>query len=287
LEPLRREAREQRHLPEQRAPAILRLHRAASRAPAAHAATVARSSCHGVGQGTRRRGRPIVVPRHPTADTAATVARSRRAGALHRLRAMSAEPHPPASPAADPARAARCAFVPGAGTPPIPIARTEGSWLVLGDGRRVLDAAGGALVTNVGHGRREVVDAMARALARTDYVVPPFATDERVRLVERLVDRWLPAGLTRVTLTSGGSESVDAALRLARQHHVAAGRPTRWKVIGRELSYHGTTLATLAVGGHPKRRHGLEPLLGSWPKAPACDCLRCPLGLEPASRGLA
>ena len=200
---------------------------------------------------------------------------------------MSAEPHPPASPAADPARAARFAFVPGAGTPPIPIARTEGSWLVLGDGRRVLDAAGGALVTNVGHGRREVVDAMARALARTDYVVPPFATDERVRLVERLVDRWLPAGLTRVTLTSGGSESVDAALRLARQHHVAAGRPTRWKLIGRELSYHGTTLATLAVGGHPKRRHGLEPLLGSWPKAPACDCLRCPLGLEPASCGVA
>src|SRR5690606_19306460 len=112
-------------------------------------------------------------------------------------------------------------------------------------------------------------------------------TDERVRLVERLVHRWLPAGLTRVTLTSGGSASVAAALRPARQHHVAAGRPTRWKLIGRELSYHGTTLATLAVGGHPKRRHGLEPLLGSWPKAPACDCLRCPLGLEPASCGVA
>jgi len=194
---------------------------------------------------------------------------------------MTAAPSPSASPVADPARTARFPFVPGAGTPPLPIARTEGSWLVLADGRRVLDAAGGALVTNVGHGRREVVDAMARALARTDYVVPPFATDERVRLVERLVDRWLPAGLTRVTLTSGGSESVDAALRLARQHHVAAGRPTRWKVIGRELSYHGTTLASLAAGGHPKRRRGLEPLLGDWPKAPACDCLRCPLGLVP------
>jgi adenosylmethionine-8-amino-7-oxononanoate aminotransferase len=76
---------------------------------------------------------------------------------------------------------------------------------------------------------------------------------------------------------------VDAALRLARQHHVAAGRPSRWKVIGRELSYHGTTLGTLAAGGHPKRRKGLEPLLGAWPKAPACYCLRCPLGLAPVS----
>jgi adenosylmethionine-8-amino-7-oxononanoate aminotransferase len=191
------------------------------------------------------------------------------------------------SPAADPARASRFPFVPGAGAPPIPIARTEGCWLVLADGRRVLDAAGGALVTNVGHGRSEVVEAVARTLARTDYVVPPFATDERVRLVERLVDRWLPAGLTRVLLTSGGSESVDAALRLARQHHVAAGRPGRWKLVGRELSYHGTTLGTLAVGGHPKRRKGLEPLLGGWPKAPACDCWRCPLGLELPTCGVA
>jgi adenosylmethionine-8-amino-7-oxononanoate aminotransferase len=192
---------------------------------------------------------------------------------------MSADPRDPAAAAADPVRAQRFAFVPGAGVPPIPIARTEGSWLVLADGRRILDAAGGALVANVGHGRAEVAEAMARSLARTDYVVPPFATDERVRLVEQLVDRWLPAGVTRVLLTSGGSESVDAALRLARQHHVAAGRPERWKLIGRDLSYHGTTLATLAVGGHPKRRQGLEPLLGAWPKVPACDCLRCPLGL--------
>jgi adenosylmethionine-8-amino-7-oxononanoate aminotransferase len=203
------------------------------------------------------------------------------------LRGMPDAPPPAPSPAADPARAQRFPFVPGAGAPPIPIARTEGCWLVLPDGQRLLDAAGGALVANVGHGRAEVVEAMARTLARTDYVVPPFATDERVRLVERLVDRWLPAGITRVALTSGGSESVDAALRLARQHHVAAGRPERRKLIGRDLSYHGTTLGTLAVGGHPKRRQGLASLLGEWPKAPACDCLRCPLGLALPGCGIA
>jgi adenosylmethionine-8-amino-7-oxononanoate aminotransferase len=98
--------------------------------------------------------------------------------------------------------------------------------------------------------------------------------------VERLVERWLPPGLDRVFLTSGGSESMDAALRLVRQHFVSAGQPGRWKILGRELSYHGTTLATLAVGGHAKRRAGFEPLLLDLPKAPACYCLRCPLGLR-------
>jgi adenosylmethionine-8-amino-7-oxononanoate aminotransferase len=187
---------------------------------------------------------------------------------------------------ADPERARRFAFVPGAGAP-FPVARTEGAWLILPDGRRILDAAGGAIVANVGHGRREVAQAMARALERTDYVVPPFATEERLALVERLVDRWLPPGLVRIALTSGGSESVDAALRLARQHHVAAGRPERWKIVGRDLSYHGATLAALAVGGHAKRRAGLEPLLLDLPKAPPCYCMRCPLGLEYPSCGVA
>ena len=111
--------------------------------------------------------------------------------------------------------------VPGAG---LAIERTEGCWLVAAGGHRILDAAGGAIVSNIGHGRAEVGEAMARASARATYVVPPFATEERVRLVERLRARWLPEGLTRVLLTSGGSESVDAALRIARQHCVAKGR---------------------------------------------------------------
>jgi adenosylmethionine-8-amino-7-oxononanoate aminotransferase len=105
-----------------------------------------------------------------------------------------------------------------------------------------------------------------------DYVVPPFLTEERARLVTRLQERWLPPGVERAILTSGGSESVDTAIRLARQHFVSKGEPGRWKVIGRELSYHGVTLATLAAGGHTRRRRGMEPLL---PKVPACYALRC------------
>ena len=80
---------------------------------------------------------------------------------------------------------------------------------------------------------------------------------------------------------------MDGALRVARQHHLSAGRPSRWKMIGRELSYHGTTLATLAVGGHAKRRAGFEPLLFEAPKAPACYPLRCSLCRRPEGCSLA
>jgi adenosylmethionine-8-amino-7-oxononanoate aminotransferase len=172
---------------------------------------------------------------------------------------------------------ARFPFIP-TGAPPLTIARAEGAYLYTPDGRRILDAAGGAVAVNVGHGRREVADAVARALAEVSYAVPPFATESRLRLVERLQERWLPAGLTRIAFASGGSEAVDFAIRLARQHHVSAGRTGRWKVIGRDLSYHGATLSTLAVGGHAKRRQGLEPLLLDFPKIPPCYCTRCPYG---------
>ncbi len=166
-------------------------------------------------------------------------------------------------------------FVSRGGGAPLTVERTEGVWLITPDGRRILDAAGGAIVASIGHGRAEVADVAARALAQATFVVPPFATASRIALVERLRARWLPETLTRVVFTSGGSESVDLALRVARQHHACAGRPGRWKVIGRDLSYHGATLATLAVGGHTARRAGLEPLLTPHPKAPACYPLRC------------
>ncbi len=158
------------------------------------------------------------------------------------------------------------------------VVRSEGCYLYRPDGTKILDAAGGAIVVSIGHGRREVADAYARAATETSYVVPPFATTARVRLVERLVDRWLPPGLDRIGFASGGSEAMDMAIRLARQHHLSAGRPERHRVIGRELSYHGTTLATLAIGGHHKRREGFEPWLVDQPKAHAHYCLRCPLG---------
>jgi adenosylmethionine-8-amino-7-oxononanoate aminotransferase len=187
----------------------------------------------------------------------------------------------------DPDRTRSYPFVSKGEPARITIARTEGPYLITPEGQRIFDAAGGAIVSSIGHGRAEVAEAAQRALEQTSYVVPPFATESRVRLTERLQENWLPEGVTRVLYTSGGSESVEAAIRVARQHHVAAGRPGRWKIVGRQLGYHGITLTALAVGGHSKRRAGFEPLLMDFPKAPACYSLRCELCREQGACSLA
>jgi adenosylmethionine-8-amino-7-oxononanoate aminotransferase len=155
------------------------------------------------------------------------------------------------------------------GTPTI--VRAEGVYLYTDDGRRLLDAAGGAIVANIGHGRPEIAVAAAAALTGTGYVLPLWATEWRVRLVERLRSAWLPEALTRCLFTAGGSESVDTAMRVARQHHLSAGRSERWKVIGRSISYHGATLATLAVANHDRRRAPYGPMLLDLPKVEPFD----------------
>ena len=165
--------------------------------------------------------------------------------------------------------AGRYHFVPGGGGPTI--VGGEGCWLLTDDGRRILDGAGGAIVANIGHGRHEVADAVHAAMVHGGYVLPIWATPHRLHLHDQLVEHWLPADMGHVFFTSGGSESADSAIRLARAHHLAAGRPERWKVVGRHPSYHGITLASMALGSHSGRRAGYEPLLLDFPKVPWDD----------------
>ncbi len=167
-------------------------------------------------------------------------------------------------------RAASFQFIPSGGVPPV-VEKAEGCTLYFDGGREVIDAGGGAVAVNIGHGRAEVAAAVAHATQRVSYVIPPWVTEERIALVETLRERWLPPELSQVALVSGGSESVDSAIRLAISHHTSAGRPERWKVIGRETSYHGTTMTTLAVGGHRSRRSGFDHILTDFPKMPVAD----------------
>ena len=154
----------------------------------------------------------------------------------------------------------------------------EGRTLHLSNGGTILDASGGAICSNIGHGRREVAEAAAIAMERMSYAIPPFSTPERRRLVERLQRYWLPPHLTRVWLASGGSEAMDAACKIALQHFRAKGEGQRTKIIGRDISYHGTTALTLAVGGHVARKVGYESVLPDILRAPTPYALRSPLG---------
>ncbi len=133
--------------------------------------------------------------------------------------------------------------------------------IVDADGRRYLDASGGAAVSCLGHGHPDVLAAMHKQLDALAYAHTAFFTTE---VAERLADRLIedaPAGLSHVYLVSGGSEAIEAALKMARQYFVEIGEPERRHVIARRQSYHGNTLGALAAGGNAWRRAQFEPLL--------------------------
>ena len=137
----------------------------------------------------------------------------------------------------------------------------SGVEIIDADGRRYLDASGGAAVSCLGHGHPVVLAALRKQLDALAYAHTAFFTSEAA---ERLADRLIedaPAGLDRVYLVSGGSEAIEAALKMARQYFVEIGEPERRHVIARRQSYHGNTLGALAVGGNAWRRAQFEPLL--------------------------
>ena len=139
--------------------------------------------------------------------------------------------------------------------------RGEGCEIIDRDGRRYLDASGGAAVSCLGHSHPRVIAAIKAQLDAIPYAHTGFFTSEPAEaLAERLVAA-APPGMDRVYFVSGGSEAVEAALKLARQYHVERGEPQRDRFIARRQSYHGNTLGALAVGGNAWRRRIFEPLL--------------------------
>jgi adenosylmethionine-8-amino-7-oxononanoate aminotransferase len=128
-------------------------------------------------------------------------------------------------------------------------------------GRSYIDASGGAAVSCLGHSHPDVIAALHAQLDKLAYAHTSFFTTE---VAERLADRLVedaPAGLDHVYLVSGGSEAVEAALKMARQYFVETGQPQRRHIIARRQSYHGNTLGALATGGNEWRRTQFRPLL--------------------------
>lgn len=129
------------------------------------------------------------------------------------------------------------------------------------DGKRYIDASGGAAVSCLGHGHPDVLAALHKQLDTLAYAHTGFFTTD---VAERLADRLVadaPAGIDHVYLVSGGSEAVEAALKMARQYFVEKGEPQRRHIIARRQSYHGNTLGALATGGNEWRRAQFKPLL--------------------------
>ena len=129
------------------------------------------------------------------------------------------------------------------------------------DGKGYIDASGGAAVSCLGHGHPDVIAALHEQVDRLAYAHTGFFTTE---VAEKLADRLVedaPEGLDHVYLVSGGSEAVEAALKMARQYFVEKGEPKRRHIVARKQSYHGNTLGALATGGNEWRRAQFAPLL--------------------------
>ncbi len=137
----------------------------------------------------------------------------------------------------------------------------EGAWLIGADGKRYLDGSGGAAVSCLGHAHPDVLAAMHAQIDRLAYAHTSFFSTE---VAEQLADQLVataPEGMSHVYFVSGGSEAVEAALKMARQYFVEIGQPQRQHFIARRQSYHGNTLGALAVGGNAWRRAQFQPLL--------------------------
>lgn len=144
--------------------------------------------------------------------------------------------------------------------PPLAIAG-DGPYLIDAQGKRYLDGSGGAAVSCLGHSHPAIINAIKQQVDALAYAHTGFFTSEPAEaLADFLIER-APHALERVYFVSGGSEAVEACLKLARQYFVEIDQPQRRHLIARRQSYHGNTLGALAVGGNQWRRQQFEPLL--------------------------
>ena len=145
-------------------------------------------------------------------------------------------------------------------TPPVAVSG-QGVYLTDDQGKTYLDASGGAAVSCLGHGHRDVLAAMHAQIDKLAYAHTSFFTTE---VAETLADKLIqtaPQGMSHVYFVSGGSEAMEATLKMARQYFVEIGQPQRTHFIARRQSYHGNTLGALAIGGNQWRREPFAPML--------------------------
>ncbi|MGH3760603.1 aspartate aminotransferase family protein [Actinophytocola sp.] len=162
---------------------------------------------------------------------------------------------------------------------PVPtIARGEGPYIYDTNGKRYLDGLSGLFVVQVGHGREELADAAAKqARELAFFPIWSYAHPKAIELSERLAS-LAPGDLDQVFFTTGGSEAVESAWKLARAYFKLTGKPTKHKVISRSIAYHGTSMGALSITGLPGLKADFEPLVPSTIRVPNTNVYRAPAG---------
>lgn len=160
------------------------------------------------------------------------------------------------------------------------ISHGEGIYLFDTDGKRYIDASGGPVLVNVGHGVAEIVEAMAEQAQAAAYVHATMFTNRAVEDYSDALAEVTPLENPRFFYLGSGSEAVETALKFARQVQVERGEAQRYQTISRWQSYHGTTLGALAVSGRPGLRQLYQPMLMQVPHIEPPYCYRCPFQLD-------
>jgi hypothetical protein len=156
------------------------------------------------------------------------------------------------------------------------IVRGSGPYVYDQRGKRYLDGLAGLFVSQVGHGRTEIAEAAARQASELAYFpLWSYAHPRAIELAERLAD-LAPGDLNRVFFTTSGSEAVESAWKLAKQYFKQIGEPGRYKVISREIAYHGTSMGALAVTGLAAIKAPFEPLPPGGVRVPNTNFYRAP-----------
>ena len=164
--------------------------------------------------------------------------------------------------------------------------RAEGVYLWDVNGKRYLDGSSGAMVSNVGHSDPRIIAAMREQMDKSTFGYRlHFETEPGERLAEKVAS-LSPEGMEKVFFVSGGSEAVESAIKLARQYAVTVGQTSRWKVISRSPSYHGSTLGALALTGYAPLTDPFLPMMQAMPKIPAPRAYLDGLDMDDPATGL-
>ncbi len=146
------------------------------------------------------------------------------------------------------------------------LVRGEGVYVYDDQGKQYLDAIAGIGVVSIGYGRERVANAIASQAARLSYVAPNIFRNEPADRLADYIAHLLPGDLKSVHFTSGGSEAVEAAIKIGRQYYYERGLKSKHLVISRWTSYHGATLGALSATGMHGRRKKFAPHLCDWPR---------------------
>jgi adenosylmethionine-8-amino-7-oxononanoate aminotransferase len=154
----------------------------------------------------------------------------------------------------------------------------EGCWIVDAQGRRYLDASGQAAVVSIGHGVQEIGRAMAEQSGRIAFAhTTQFHSEPAEKLAARVL-QIAPRNFRdgRVYFVSGGSEGTETAIKLARQYFLESKQPSRYRIVARKQSYHGSTLGAMSVSGNVARKAPYAPMIQEWGHVAPCFCYHCP-----------